>query len=249
MTKTSKTSKTSTTSTTMTRRAFLAAVGAAGASASLGAQEATPKDVAPGQHRLKLAEGDRDGLYYIPLTYKEDVRAPLCVVLHGAGGTAQSSQSMVALAEEFGVILLAPDSRDERTWDGVLQNWGPDVDFIAAAVGHVSRLCRVDPARITVWGFSDGASYSLSLGISYGDVFSRIVSMSPGVMQPIAARGKPKIFISHGISDPVMPIDVTSRRFVPRLKNLGYDVTYREYEGTHRPSPPIVREAFKWAFG
>jgi phospholipase/carboxylesterase len=243
------TSTTPTTATSMTRRAFLAAVGAAGASASLRAQEATPKDVAPGQHRLKLAEGDRDGLYYIPLTYKEDVRAPFWVVLHGAGGTAQSTQYMFALAEEFGVILLAPDSRDERTWDGVLQNWGPDVDFIAEAVGHVSRLCRVDPARTTIAGFSDGASYALSLGITYGNNFTRIVSMSPGVMQPIAARGKPKIFISHGIGDPVMPIDVTSRRFVPRLKNLGYEVTYREYEGTHRLSPPIVREAFKWALG
>ena len=234
---------------TVTRRGFLAVLGAASAAVSLGAQEAASKDAAPGPHKLKLAEGDRDGLYYVPLRYKEDAGTPLWVTLHGAGGSAQSAPSMFALADEFGVILLAPDSRDERTWDGVLQNWGPDVDFIASAIGHVSRLCRVDRARVTVSGFSDGASYSLSLGISYGDVFSRIVSMSPGVMQPIAARGKPKIFISHGISDPVMPIDITSRRFVPRLKNLGYDVTYREYEGTHRPSPPIVREAFQWALG
>jgi len=232
-----------------TRRDFLAALGAAGAVASLGAQETASRDVATGQHKLKLAEGDRDGLYYIPAKYQAGVRAPLWVVLHGAGGTAQSTQYMFALADDFGVILLAPDSRDERTWDGVLMNWGPDVEFIAAAVGHVSHVCSVNRDRVTVAGFSDGATYALSLGISYGDVFSRIVSMSPGVMQPMAARGKPKIFISHGISDPVMPIDDTSRRFVPRLKKLGYDVTYREYEGTHRPSPPIVREAFKWALG
>jgi len=231
----------------MTRRGLLAAIGAASACASLGAQEELPRDVIPGQHALKLAEGDRDGLYYIPQDYKPGVRAPLWVVLHGAGGTAQGTQYMFALADEFGVILIAPDSRDERTWDGVLRNWGPDVDYIAAAVGQISRLCRVDRARMTVAGFSDGASYSLSLGISYGDQFSRIISMSPGVMQPMAARGKPKIFISHGIGDEVMPIDETSRRFVPRLKSLGYDVTYREYEGTHRPSAPIVREAFQWA--
>ena len=231
----------------MTRRGFLAAIGAAGACASLGAQEEIPRDVMPGQHALKLAEGDRDGLYYIPKDYTPGVRAPLWVVLHGAGGTAQSTQYMFALADEFGVILIAPDSRDERTWDGVLRNWGPDVDYIAGAVGQISRLCSVDRTRMTVAGFSDGASYSLSLGISYGDQFTRIISMSPGVMQPMAARGKPKIFISHGIADQVMPIDETSRRFVPRLKSLGYDVTYREYEGTHRPSAPIVREAFQWA--
>jgi phospholipase/carboxylesterase len=233
----------------ITRRDFLATVGAAGACASLAARQEPdlPRELIPGQHPLKVAEGDRDGLYYIPKGYKPDVRMPLWVVLHGAGGTSQGTQYMFPLADEFGVILVAPDSRDERTWDGVLLNWGPDVDYIAAAVGKIAGLCRIDRARMTVAGFSDGASYSLSFGISFGDVFSRVVSMSPGVMQPMAARGKPKIFISHGTNDQVMPIDETSRRFVPRLKNLGYDVTYREYEGAHRPSPPIVREAFQWA--
>lgn len=235
---------------TITRRAFLAAVGAAGASASLGAQEPSstiPRDLVPGPHRLRLAEGDRDGLYYIPTTSKADARPPLWVVLHGAAGTGQSAQYMFALADEFGVVLVAPDSRDQRTWDGVLRNWGPDVEFIGQAVGHVARLCNCDRDRMTVAGFSDGASYALGFGISYGDQFSRIIAMSPGVMQPIAARGKPKIFISHGTRDGVMPIDITSRVFVPRLKRLGYDVTYREYDGTHRSSPAVVREAFEWA--
>jgi predicted esterase len=238
----------------MTRRGFLAALGTAAACGPLVAQDARDKDkevagrdLLPGPHTLKLVEGDRDGLYYIPTNYKPGVALPLWVALHGAGGTGQGTQYMFPLADEFGVILVAPDSRDERTWDGVLRDWGPDVEYIAAAVGKVARLCTVDRTRMTVAGFSDGASYSLSFGITFGDQFSRIISMSPGVMQPMAARGKPKIFISHGLSDPVMPIDDTSRRFVPRLKSLGYDVTYREYEGTHRPSPPIVREAFTWA--
>ncbi len=65
-------------------------------------------------------------------------------------------------------------------------------------------------------------------------------------MQPIAANGKPPIFISHGKSDPTMPIDVTSRQFVPRLKRLGYDVTYREYEGRHQLPPEILREVIVW---
>jgi len=232
---------------TVTRRNFLAALGAAGAYTSVKAQEDARKEIVPGQHALKLAEGDRDGIYYIPRTYKEGVRTPLWLHLHGAGGTSQSAQSVFALADEFGVIILAPDSRDEFTWDGVLRNWGPDVEFIAKAVNHVTGMFTVDSTHLAVAGFSDGASYALSLGISYGNNFSHIVSMSPGVMQPMAARGKPKIFISHGTRDQVMPIDETSRRFVPRLKSLGYDVTYREYDGTHRPSAPIVREAFEWA--
>ena len=67
-------------------------------------------------------------------------------------------------------------------------------------------------------------------------------------MTPVDARGKPRIFISHGTNDNVMPIDDTSRRFVPRLKRLGYDVTYREYEGRHAVPPEIVKAGFDWAF-
>ena len=46
--------------------------------------------------------------------------------------------------------------------------------------------------------------------------------------------------------DPTMPIDQTSRRFVPRLKTLGYDVTYREYEGRHQLPPEILRAVVEW---
>jgi phospholipase/carboxylesterase len=231
----------------MTRRSFLAAVGSGviGIGAA-GPGFAVDDPLRPGQHRLELGEADRDGLYYVPRD-KADTALPLWVVLHGAGGTAQSAAYVFSFADEFGVLVMAPDSRDERTWDGVLRSWGPDVEFIAAAVDRVTTRFPVDRQRMTLAGFSDGASYALSLGISYGDEFSRIVAMSPGVMQPMAARGKPKIFISHGTTDAVMPIDETSRKFVPRLKALGYDVTYREYEGRHTVSPPIVREAFEWA--
>ena len=99
---------------------------------------------------------------------------------------------------------------------------------------------------MVIAGHSDGASYALSLGLGTGDTFGHIMAFSPGVMKPAEIHGKPRIFISHGLSDPIMPIGVTSRQFVPRLKNLGYDVTYREYEGRHGVTPAIVREAFEW---
>jgi phospholipase/carboxylesterase len=204
-----------------------------------------PDGLGAGQHPLKLGS-DRDGLVYVPRSYDPKVATPLMLMFHGAGNTSLSVQYTFPLADELGVIILAPDSRDEATWDGVLKNWGPDVDFIAEAFRQTLSACNVDRQRVGVGGFSDGASYSLSFGISFGDQFRAVIAMSPGVMQPIAARGKPKIFISHGTNDAVMPINDTSRQFVPRLKRLGYDVTYREYEGRHAPSPPVVRDAFEW---
>lgn len=229
----------------VSRREFLAAAALAPAAAR---RQTGGAPDGPGRHPLKLGD-DRDGFVYLPARYHAGKPLPLLVMLHGAGNTALSVQYSFALADDFDVIVLAPDSRDERTWDGVLRSWGPDVDFIGQALAQTVDRYAVDRGHLGVGGFSDGASYALGFGITFGDEFKHVIAMSPGVMQPMAVRGKPRIFISHGTADPIMPIDVTSRTFVPKLKGLGYDVTYREYDGRHSPSPPIVREAFKWFVG
>ena len=229
----------------LTRRSFLtAAAGIAIAPRLRGRAAADPVRI--GQQKLKLAEGDRDGLLYVPQTYKPDVPTPLVLMFHGAGSSALNVSYTFPVADELGFIVLAPDSRDEATWDMLLHGYGDDVEFIGLALKDTYARCNVDRKRMAIAGHSDGASYSLSLGLGTGDTFGHVLAFSPGVMTPAEVHGKPKIFISHGVSDPVMPIAVTSRTFVARLKKLGYDVTFREYEGRHGVPPAIVREGFQW---
>lgn len=205
--------------------------------------QADPQD-APGRYELKL-DNRRDGTLYVPKDYKRGVQMPLLVWLHGAGGQGNVSMNLAALADEFGVIVLAPDSR-EWTWDAILGRWGPDVEFLQLALKQTVGRYAIDRERVWLGGFSDGASYSLSLGISYGDIFRKVFAGAPGVMQPIEVNGKPPIFLAHGRQDQTMPIDETSRKFLPRLKALDYDVTYREYEGRHTLPPEVLREVFEW---
>jgi hypothetical protein len=62
------------------------------------------------------------------------------------------------------VILVAPESRG-ATWDWfATSSFGPDVAFIAAALAQARALYAVDAARLGMQGFSDGATYALSLG-------------------------------------------------------------------------------------
>jgi phospholipase/carboxylesterase len=228
----------------MTRREFLAAAGVAGGLAY--ARQARAADpVRLGEQPLKLGT-DRDGMLFIPRGYKPDVPMPLVLMFHGAGSTGRGVSYTFEIADDLGVIVLAPDSRDEATWDFLLHGYGEDVEFVGLALKDIYARCAVDRRRMAIAGHSDGASYALSLGLGTGDTFGRIMAFSPGVMQPAEVHGKPRIFISHGLSDPIMPIDVTSRVFVPRLKKLGYDVTFREYEGRHGVPPAVVREGFEW---
>ena len=127
---------------------------------------------------------------------------PLVLMLHGAGGTGRAVSYTFEIADDLGIIVLAPDSRDEATWDMLLRGFGDDVEFIGAALKDTYARCAVDRKRMAIGGHSDGASYALSLGIGTGETFGHVMAFSPGVMQPVTVQGKPRIFISHGLSDP-----------------------------------------------
>jgi predicted esterase len=200
---------------------------------------------ARGVQKLGLG-GRRDGLLYVPESYRADRPAPLVVMLHGAGGNADHAlDPLLKLADEAGLLLLAPDSRGP-TWDVIMDDYGPDVAFIDGALAHVFARYAVDPERIAVEGFSDGASYALSLGVGNGDLFRHVIAFSPGFLAPPRQEGEPRLFISHGTQDTVLPIGPCSRTVVPRMERAGYQVRYREFEGGHHVPPRIAREALDW---
>src|SRR5215207_8639832 len=188
----------------------------------------------------------RDGLLYVPAGYGAGKRAPLALTLHGAGGDARSGIShFLHLADEAKVVLLAPESRG-RTWDVLLGGYGPDVEFIDRALEWTFERLTLDTRRLAITGFSDGASYSLSLGLTNGGLFTHVIAFSPGFMAPATRRGKPPVFVSHGARDRVLPIERCSRRIVPQLDRAGYQVRYREFDGPHTVPESIAREALRW---
>src|SRR5215210_3738479 len=188
----------------------------------------------------------RDGYLYVPAGYRSRPPAPLVVVLHGAGEDGRDGLALLrSQADEAGLILLAPSSR-EYTWDLVVGRYGPDVAAIDRALEQTFSRYAVDPARLAIGGYSDGASYALSLGITNGDLFTHVLAFSPGFVAPAGRTDSPRIFASHGVRDGVLPIDRCSRRIVPELERGGYDVLYREFEGPHTVPASIAREALHW---
>jgi phospholipase/carboxylesterase len=201
----------------------------------------------PGLRPLGLAD-ERDGYLYVPTRYRVGRPAPLVMVLHGAGEDARDGLALLrAQADGARLILLAPSSR-EYTWDLITGRgrYGPDVAAIDQALEHIFSRYAVDPARVAVGGYSDGASYALALGMANGDLFTHVLAFSPGFAAPPDQMGSPRIFVSHGTRDGWLPIERCSRRIVPQLQRAGYDVRYREFEGGHVVPPEIGREAAEW---
>jgi len=200
---------------------------------------------ATGQVMLGL-DRERDAILQLPKEAKSPV--PLLVMLHGA---TQSAEDMFwyldSTPDETGVAVLAPNSRD-TTWDAIRGSFGEDVEFINRALVRVFETASIDPARVSIGGFSDGASYALALGLINGDLFSGVVAFSAGFVVDNTPHGKqPRFFISHGTRDHILPIDRCGRRIAAALKARGYQVTFREFEGDHEIPPEIAREGLSWS--
>lgn len=199
----------------------------------------------PRDEPLGLGSG-RDGILYVPETAQ--TKAPLMVFLHGATGTGRAHlRPVLGAADRYGVILVAPDSRFDGSWDLIEQGQlGPDVAFLDVVLDSVLDRVDADVTRLALGGISDGASYALSIGLSNGDLFSSVVAFSPGFLMVPEPVGHPGVFVSHGTADRILPIDSCSRAFVPALREAGYDVVFREFDGGHSAPAPVADEALAW---
>jgi predicted esterase len=203
----------------------------------------------PGKKPLGLAI-DRDGFIYVPPNYSATRPAALIVLCHGAGrsSTDWTTAPLDMLFGDRNIVVVAPDSR-ELSWDIRYGSYGPDVEFIDFALSYAFARCAIDPSKIAIGGFSDGASYAVSLGLTNGDLFTHVVGFSPGFYVPDTIRGKPRVFLSHGTSDPVLPFNWTSTQLAPALTNSGYSVKFVQFEGGHQIPLAVATEAMDWFVG
>lgn len=210
---------------------------------------ATPDEsLGHGLHHLYLGKNTgRDGSIYVPSSYRKGRPAPLLLFFHGNHGDKTGVLYMWQKeADRTGTILLIPESR-LRTWDRILKNnFGADLLFVDQALRLVFKSLSVDTKRMAVAGFSDGASYALSVGLTNGDLFTHVAAFSPGESNPAALSGKPPVFIMHGIQDDILSIDECSRKIVPALRADGYTVTYEEFQGQHLVIEEEKTKFFDW---
>lgn len=185
----------------------------------------------------------------MPASYDRNVAAPLIVLLHGGGGRSSSeweSPSLAQLADSLGAVVLLPDSRF-ATWDiPQIGEFADDVVFLDAVLRETFTLCRIHPSRIVIGGFSDGATQALSVGAANGDLFDGIVAFSPSFLDTRYAHGLPRVFVSHGNEDKVLPFISTKSALVPYLEKKGHAVTFVEFDGGHTIPSAVGQQAFTW---
>lgn len=239
----------------MDRRGFLKSAGALAALAACGESSTGPgsssaslrsrprlvtRSLEPGTTRRTI--GTTPVVVELPESAMAKASVPVMLFLHGAGrGVETLFNAFRPLAAQHGVALVMPASV-HVTWDAINGDFAHDRAGIDGVLEWLFGSITVDPSRLALAGFSDGATYALGLGRANGDLFSRTIAHSPGFLLDVPNVGRRPIVISHGTNDQVLPYDHARYSIYPALRGMGFDVDFRTFSGGHAVPLSIVTE-------
>lgn len=218
-------------------------------------REVEPRDEAAPTGRVEVENGPARGHLLTPETIDPDRRYPLVTVLHGAG--RQDELLAKGLRDEpdrRGALFFVPRSV-QPTWDLIAGGPRVDLDFLEYAWDLIQRRYPIDFDRQVLMGYSDGASYALSIGLANPERFAALVAWAAGfvVVDPTRfdpAAPKPRVYLEYGSHDELFPFEQVALPMRARLEAAGCDVTFSVDEGgRHWPSGSFQREALDWLFG
>jgi phospholipase/carboxylesterase len=241
-------------STCAIQAASAAPQAAVGADGRLTARPSAARKPSDRRGEFSLAEFPQP-LVFVPDSVDAKKPAPMILLLHGAG---QRSERLVTrimpAAQARGVIILAPKSAS-TTWDIIRSFRGDKVDFsedgqrLNASLSALFAQYTIDTKHVAIGGFSDGASYALSLGPRNQDLFTHIMGFSPGGLIPFPDEARAKLFVSHGRQDQILSFTNSSLNIVPLMKRRGFNVRFEAFDDKHVFREEEITKAMDWFLG
>lgn len=204
---------------------------------------------------LSISAAGSHAAAYVPASIDTSTPTPLMVVLHGARQRGRGIlDSFRAEADARGAIVLAPNST-RWTWDLIVSYgrgdpsemaFGDDVAAIDELLSEMFTRYAVDPERVVLAGFSDGASYALSLGTNNPDLFAGVVAVAPGLISSWPRGADVRIYIAHGEGDRILPVELSRDGLAPQLAASGVEVELEVFAGGHEVKQDVLTRAFDW---
>jgi phospholipase/carboxylesterase len=196
----------------------------------------------------------------------EGEQAPLLVLLHGVGS---NEYDLFGLADYLDPRFRILSVRSPLSLGAGAYGWYPVTFTPQGAVGDTRaveagrqkliafleeaiRAYDVDPARVYLLGFSQGAIMSLFVGLTRPDLVTGLVVMSGRLLPEAwenraedASLSKLSVIAVHGTMDPILPIK-DGRNIQAKLSTLPIDFTYREYAMGHHTTTESMTDIAQW---
>lgn len=190
-------------------------------------------------------------------------RLPVVLILHGSGAIGNDNQSQMgafaaawadpSFAATHPAIIVVPQA-SARTAnykpgpDGMLESTaGASLAPMLALIEHLANDPGVDPARISVVGFSMGASAAMQAVLARPNLFNAVVAFSAVPPARSAAIRMPHIplLLVHGDADTENPIE-PDRAWTAALDNIGADGRLLVYRGMDHRVPDDMLTDGAW---
>lgn len=186
--------------------------------------------------------------------------APTVLLLHGTGA---DEHDLLPLGRALapGAALLSPrgtvDENGMNRWFRRLREGVFDVEDLIARtgelavwIGEATRAYGLDPDRIVVSGFSNGANTGAALLLLHPGLVAGAALFAGGA--PLQGRepdqvdlSATSVFLGSGVADPITTID-QARLLGRQLRERGARLTEREHPGGHQLAPDVLAEARSW---
>ncbi len=118
-------------------------------------------------------------------------------------------------------------------------------------ISQLPELYPVDPARLYLMGFSQGAAACYSFALSDPQSVAGVIALAGFLPDPARERIVPNclahkpIFISHGIQDKDVPLS-QAQEAREALAITGATISYHEYETGHKLNAQGMRDLKAW---
>lgn len=185
-----------------------------------GDDASTPPDAAPTVN----FGGDRPVELQVPDDLADGETYPLIVLLHGHGINGLVQQAFLKitdLVDRRGVFLIAPDGTTSGVdghsyWNAESGccNHGDhsvdDVAYLSGLIEDISAAWPIDPARVFVWGHSNGGFMAYRMACDRADLVAGIAPLagaatSLGGVDDCAPSQPVNVLHIHGTADPTIP--------------------------------------------
>ena len=130
------------------------------------------------------------------------------------------------------------------------QLFGADTGRVEQALSIALKAADADRRAVILAGFSDGASYALSLGIANPAIVRGVIAFAPGFhLEPAAINPKQRLFIAHSPTDKMLSFERTRDDMVASLKKAGFDLSFRQFDGGHRVDKALLSDGVDYVLG
>lgn len=204
--------------------------------------------------------------YKEPAKTNESEKSPLLLLLHGIGADENDLFGLAPFLDErfFIASVRAPFTLPYGgfAWFELLLEPGKigfnarqfeqSKQMILEFVDEIIAEHDLDAKRVYLCGFSQGSMMSLSAMLTAPEKFAGVVAMSgraidemlPEAQNSAAFKDFP-VFVTHGIHDPVLPIE-NGRATKEILSRLPVNLEYKEYPMAHQISEESLQDVSNW---